>query len=148
MIFVPLNKKCFATSGCIALEFSPNRCRDPSVAGIFETGTDSPKTFVSTVACWPYGQQLHTCEHAFIDYAIACEQQAITRKLRQRWVRDFVYIPWHQLATFHLSPCIVSEFAAHLDKEHPQNPFRKTLTSHSKREMSRRRFMVYSSALP
>ncbi len=27
----------------------------------------------------------------------------------------------------------------------PQNPFRKTLTSHSKREISRSRFMVFSS---
>ena len=93
MIFVPLNKKCFAMSGCIVLE--SNRCKDPSVAGTFETGTDSPKMSVSTIACWPYGKQLHTREHAFIDDAISCEQQAITRKLRQRWVRDFVYIPWH-----------------------------------------------------
>lgn len=83
MIFVPLNRKCLATSGFIVLELILNSCRDPSVAGTFETGTDSPKMLVNMVTYELWAQLLHTSKHALIDNTVSCEQQAITRKLRQ-----------------------------------------------------------------
>ena len=46
MILVPLNRKCLATSGFIVLELKLNKCKDSSVAEIFDTGTDSPKIHV------------------------------------------------------------------------------------------------------
>ena len=49
MIFVPLNRKCLATSGFIVLELILNSWRDSSIAGTFETGTDSPRMVVNVM---------------------------------------------------------------------------------------------------
>jgi hypothetical protein len=42
MILVPQYKKCFAISGAMDEAARLRWCRDSSVAGTFETGTDSP----------------------------------------------------------------------------------------------------------
>ena len=70
MIFVPLKRKCLATSE--DTEFAPKskRCKASVVAGIFDTGTDSPGT------CQYYSVSvietllLFTREHALVDNAV------------------------------------------------------------------------------
>ena len=43
MIFVPENRKYFATSGWIEDALRSSRAKHSSVAGYLETGTDSPR---------------------------------------------------------------------------------------------------------
>ena len=70
MIFVPLKRKCLATSEDTELAPKSKRRKDSVVAGIFDTGTDSPgirQYFSGSVF---EILLLFTCEHALVDYAV------------------------------------------------------------------------------
>ena len=100
MILVPQNKKCRAVSG--ETEAAPRSMArsTSSVAGSFETGTDSPST-VSLLALshqhrWPIPSL--TGQHALVDNAVSTEKQSIAWKLCQIWVAELVNVSRNQVA--------------------------------------------------
>ena len=91
----------------------------------------------------------HTREHALIDNAVACEQQAVTGKLGQVRVAELVDIARNEIGGRNVCPyaCISSRSLSSWLRCCLQNPFRSTRTSHSKREISRSRFIVFRSQI-
>ena len=106
IILVPQNKKCLARIGGIEEASRFRSCKDSSVAGIFDTGTDSPRKYQIRVRGSRRG--FFTCEHALIDDAITRKEKAICRKLCQEGICDFIDIPGHELTGSNISPWLVS----------------------------------------
>lgn len=101
MIFVPQKRKCLASSGAIEVAAKLRAAKLSSLAGTFETGTDSP---VGIRFGHFTGFLQLTGQHALIHYAVTSKENTITRKLCQSGICDFIDIARNKFTRRYISP--------------------------------------------